>query len=70
MNPIIGLSCQLHIDNDKWYEIERERHFPVEFYAFSNFTGQVSSEPEPCSWILDMKTHAEEMKEKDEKFML
>ena len=70
LNPVIGLSCQLHYDDDKWYEMERERHFPVEFYSYSNFLGKVNSEPEPCSWILDMKTHAEEVKEKNEIFMI
>lgn len=50
--------------------MERERHFPVEFYRVSNFTGQVNKEPDPCLWIMDMKSHEEEVREKEEKFMI
>ena len=32
VNPVIGVSVMLYEDHEAWYEIERERHFPVEFY--------------------------------------
>ena len=60
VNPVIGVSVMLHEDHEAWYEIERERHFPVEFYRVSGFTGLVNKEPEPCEWILNLKTSEEE----------
>ena len=69
VNPVIGVSARLHEDHEAWYEIERERHFPVEFYRVSAFTGVVNKEPEPCEWILNMKTSAEEKQIKENVFM-
>ena len=64
VQPIIGVAAQKHEDRQIWYSLEREYHFPVEFYRVSAFTGLVNREPEPCEWILDMKTQKEENQEK------
>ena len=52
-----------------WATLIRKQHFPVELYRRDRLTNKIAKVPEPQDWILELKTTAEERKEKQEAFL-